>query len=166
MSKMSKMLARLRAANPQSQPRTPGYTGSGQWLYWHTPGGDRVMVGITIELAGITYRQIITADECADMARQLWGDTTAWQLGKLLSGTMAATLGPGTALPAGISSEPIAIVNGDTPADILDALWQAGPAQSLLLKKKPPSVSERFIEGGNSPEQEPASPAPAAHSRD
>lgn len=166
MSKMSKMLARLRAANPQSQPRTPGYTGTGQWLYWHTPGGDRVMVGITIELAGTTYRQIITAEECADMARQLWGDTTAWQLGKLLAGAMAATLSPSAPLPAGISSEPITIVNGDTPADILDALWQAGPAQSLLLKKKPPSVSERSIEGGSTPEQALASPAPAAHSRD
>lgn len=166
MSKMSKMLAALRAANPQSQPHAPGYTGSGRWLYWHSPSGERIMIGITIDLAGITYRQIITGDDCADIARQLWGDTTAWQLGKLLAGAMAATLTPAAPLPAGISSEPIAIVNGDTPADILDALWQAGPAQSLLLKKKPLSTSERFIEGGNSPEQAPASPAPAAHSRD
>lgn len=166
MSKMSKMLAALRAANPQSQPRTPGYTGCGRWLYWHSPSGERIMIGIAIDLAGITYRQIITGDDCTDIARQLWGDTTAWQLSKLLAGTMAATLTPAMPLPAGISSEPIAIVTGDTPADILDALWQAGPAQSLLLKKKPLSMSERFIEGGNSPEQEPASPAQAAHSRD
>lgn len=159
MKKPTKAVAALLAANPDAKPRQPACTGNGDWIYWHAPSGETIPVGVAIHLASITYRQIITADEASAAAGTIWGDTIAWQLGKLLAATSAA-ISAHQPLPAGISAEPIPIVNGDNPGTILDTLWQHGVAQSILLKKKPPSVkAERSIAASNTREAEPAAPA-------
>lgn len=159
MKKPTKAVAALLAANPDAKPRQPACTGTGEWLYWHAPSGETIPVGVAIHLTGITYRQIITADDASSAATALWGATIAWQLGKMLAATSAA-VSAGQPLPAGISAEPIPIVNGDNPGTMLDTLWQHGVAQSILLKKKPPSVkAERSIAASNTREAEPAAPA-------
>lgn len=156
--KPSKIVSRLRAANPGSQPRQHAYSGRGQWLYWHTPSGDMLPVGVAITLSGTTYRHLADQHDIQDTVAAIWGDTVAWQLGKLLEATSAA-LYDHTDLPEGISAEPIPFCNGDNPAQILDRLWRHGVADSLLFKKKPPSqLAERSIDGSN-PEAAPGEPA-------
>lgn len=159
MKKPKNAVAALLAANPDAKPRHPACTGTGDWLYWHAPGGESIPVGVAIHLNGITYHHLITGDEARAVAGAHWGDTVAWQLGKQLTAA-AAAIAAGQALPAGISAEPIPIVNGDNPGTLLDTLWQHGIAQSILLKKKTPSVkAERSIAASNTRETEPVAPA-------
>ncbi|WP_174874194.1 hypothetical protein [Vogesella oryzae] len=157
--KPSKIADALRAANPASKPRQPAYTGTGHWLYWHSPSGEMLPIGVAIHLNGVTYRQIAEHNDIQQTVAALWGETVAWQLGKLLDNTTTALYDKTGNLPEGISAEAIELCQGDNPAQILDRLWRHGVADSLLLKKKPPSqLAERSISGSN-PEAVPDEPA-------
>ncbi|MBN3004492.1 hypothetical protein JW897_12175 [Chromobacterium alkanivorans] len=147
MKSTAKIIRSLRAANLGSRARQHAYSGSGQWLHWRAPGGESILIGVAITLNQINYRQLPDLADIQPTVAALWGDTVAWQLGKLLDAT-AMALHVGNPLPEGISSEPIPFCRGDNPAQILDRLWRHGPAQSILLKKKPPSqLAERFNDG-------------------
>lgn len=132
---MKTIVAALRAANLSAKPRAVACTGTGQWLHWQTPDGNAELIGVAIALSGITHCQIATARDIHSATARHWGEATAQQLGTLLDMASTAIIA-GTPLPDGISAEPIPIVNGDTPAGLLDILWQAGPAKSPLLQKK------------------------------
>lgn len=163
MKKLLKaQVSALRAANPDSKPRQHAYTGSGQWLYWHTPSGERIPVGVAITIGKTTYRQLADPLDIEATAIAIWGESAAWQLGKLLEAT-AYALHASQPLPIGISSEAIPFCHGDSPAQILDRLWRHGPAKSILLKKKPPRLTERH--SGDLPHVT-TPDAPAAHSPD
>lgn len=155
MKKTAQIIRSLRAANPGSKPRHHAYNGHGQWLHWHTPSGERILIGVAITLGLDNYRQLADPADIESTVAALWGDTVAWQLSKLLDAT-AMALHAGQPLPDGISCEPIPFCHGDNPAQILDRLWRHGPAQSVLLKKKPPSGFAERSSGGNTPAAEPA----------
>lgn len=157
MKKTAKLIRSLRAANPASQPRQHAYSGHGQWLHWRAPSGESILIGVAITLGQVNYRQLPDPADIEQAVTTLWGSTVAWQLGKLLDAT-AMALHAGHPLPDGISSEPIPFCHGDNPAQILDRLWRHGPAQSVLLKKKPPSGFAERSNDGNTPVSEPAEP--------
>ncbi|WP_047244142.1 hypothetical protein [Chromobacterium subtsugae] len=117
------------------------------------------MIGVAATFDGTTYRRLTDPADTSDIVSQLWGETQAWQLGKLLEAT-ANALSSGAPLPTGISAQAIPIVRGDNPAAVLDRLWLSGPANSILHKKKPLQQERHDIsgEGENSPLTERASP--------
>ncbi|MCP1289846.1 hypothetical protein NK214_06535 [Chromobacterium sp. S0633] len=162
MKSTAKTIRSLRAANPGSRSRQHAYSGTGQWLYWRTPGGESILIGVAITINQINYRQLPDLADLQPTVTALWGDTVAWQLGKLLDAT-AMALHVDHPLPEGISSEPIPFCHGDNPGQILERLWRHGPAQSILLKKKPPSqLAERFNDG-STPAAAPSEPAENNH---
>lgn len=132
---MKRIAAALRAANPDAKPRHFAVTGTGLWLRWQTPDGDTELLGVTCVLSGNTSYRLATPEDIRQAATQRWDAATAQQLCALLDAT-ARAIHTAAPLPAGIHAEPIPIVNGDTPSQVLDTLWRAGPAQTPLLQSK------------------------------
>lgn len=162
MKSMDKIVRSLRAANPGSPKRQHALSGSGHWLYWLPPSGERILIGVSLNIGGTNYRRLpAPEDDYQDTVAALWGDDAVWQLDNLIAAT-AMALHQGQPLPTGISADPLPFCHGDNPRQMLDRLWRHGPAHSILLKKKPPSHAERSSDE-NTPAAEPAAPATSSH---